>query len=171
MFVPEAMYAALSQDGTLAEYLRGGGYQLSKVKRVADAATSRDLEKLPVLINALKSTDPLFRYWGAMGCVILGEKVGVAGKYLEKVLDDENAAVRVTAAHALGKLGKKELALRVLRKEIDSDKQYELLIALHALEDFPDDWKRFQSRLREIAGKGKGGNPSRVAAWMLEQMG
>ena len=109
-------------------------------------------------------------YWGARGCLIRWEKVGVAQKFLERVLDDENAAVRVTAAHALGKLGRTELALGVLGKEIQSDNDYEVLIALHALEDFPQDWKRFDARLREIAKKGKRGNASRVAAWMLKQM-
>lgn len=171
-YIPESMFPALAGDRTLADFLGSGSYQerLPRLKLVAEAAASRDLRKVPILINALKSDDPLLRYWGARGCLIRWEKVGVAQKFLERVLDDENAAVRVTAAHALGKLGRTELALGVLGKEIQSDNDYEVLIALHALEDFPQDWKRFDARLREIAKKGKRGNASRVAAWMLKQM-
>lgn len=170
VYIPEAMYRAVAGDGSLGDFLRNSHYPGPRLKIVAEAAISRDLRKLPVLINALKSTDSLQRYWAALGCLIRGEKVKVAATYLEQVLDDENAAVRVTAAHALGALGRKEKALQVLRQSIDSEDDLEVLIALHALEDFPGDWARFRTRLEEIAQRGKRGNAPRVAEWMLEQM-
>ena len=67
-------------------------------------------------------------------------------------------------------MGRKEKALQVLRQAIDSQKDLEVLMGLHALEDFPEDWPRLKDRLREIADRGRRGNAPRVAEWMLEQM-
>lgn len=115
--VPEAMFAELSGEQPLYDSLRSSHFELERVLELAFMASSRDASKLPELVAALVDADPVVRYWGAMGCLVLGRQASAATDELKRRLLDESSAVRVTAAHALHEIGRVRLAGDALADE------------------------------------------------------
>ena len=70
--MPEGMMKQLAGDRTVYEYAQSDAYPLDRVIELANQATQQDVSLLPKFIAALEDPHPLLRYWGALGCVILG---------------------------------------------------------------------------------------------------
>ena len=115
--IPEAMFADLVGEQLLYEYVRSSRVDLEAVLEFALLATTGDVANLPELVAALSDVDPLLRYWGTMGCLILGPDAGPATEKLKNLLADEHSAIRVTSAHALHRLGQTEIASTALVAE------------------------------------------------------
>lgn len=133
-FIPEGMFEKLAGDKTLYDYAQSDAYPIERVIDVADLATSREAEALPKLVEALSDANPVIRYWGATGCLILQDKAAPAKEMLQGLLKDEWNDIRVVAAEALGFLGEKEVALTVLADVIKNGGKYESLAALNTLD-------------------------------------
>jgi N-sulfoglucosamine sulfohydrolase len=98
------------------------------------------------LIAALDDPHPIVRYWGAQGCLILGDKAApaVGGQSpdvsspardkLRAALTDELADVRIAAAEAIAHWGEADAALESLAGVLRSGGPYEKLAALNAIE-------------------------------------
>ena len=132
-FIPESMYAELAgEGGTVHAYAQSSAYDLERVKAVADKATSRDAAHLKDLVKAMGDDDPLVRYWGAIGAVVLKEKAAPAKRRLKRLLKDDNSNVRIAAAEALGYLGEAGLAVQALGAELDYDEKKDQAVYVYA---------------------------------------
>lgn len=132
-FIPDDMHDAVAGGLTMYEYIRTEDYPLETLIDLAEKASSRNPGLMPELINAMQSGYPPARYWGAMGCLVLGYDAMAARNHLNVLLDDEFASVRVMAAEALGRLGDMDTAIQTLSDVLDSEMENELLYAVNAL--------------------------------------
>jgi arylsulfatase A-like enzyme len=133
-FIPEGMFARLAADQTIYDYAQSAAYSIERIVDLADKACSRDADVLDDLIAALDDPHPVIRYWGAVGCVVLGDKAAPAVSKLKAALQDDWADVRVAAAEGLGQLGETEASLAALSEVVRSEELYESLAALNALD-------------------------------------
>jgi hypothetical protein len=89
---------------------------------------------LHAFLTACGDINPVIRYWGAMGCLILQHKAAPALTELKDLLEDEWPVIRVVAAEALACLGEAVPALNALEPIIESDMEFDTLAALNALD-------------------------------------
>ncbi|MBB6049750.1 sulfatase-like hydrolase/transferase [Armatimonas rosea] len=113
--IPEPMFAELAPQKAIADY----PLNRTKVLDTAFLATERNVKNLPTLQKALASPDALVRYWGALGCVVLGKAALPAKASLEPLLTDSSVTNRITAAHALVVLGQRERGVAALASELE----------------------------------------------------
>jgi len=132
-FIPDDMHHALTEGMTLYEYIRTDAYPLEYLVDLAEKASSRNPEHLPVHKRAMQDDYAPARFWGALGCLVLGYDAMAARSGLTTLLDDEFASVRVMAAEALGRFGDMDLAIAALSDVLDSELESELLYAVNAL--------------------------------------
>jgi N-sulfoglucosamine sulfohydrolase len=153
-FIPDDMHQALTGGMTLYEYIRSDAYPLDYLVDLAEKATSRNPEYLPELLWAMQEDYAPARFWGALGCLVLGYDAMAARSGLTFLLDDEFASVRVMAAEALGRMGDMDLAIAALSDVLDSELESELLYAVNALAslDVPEKYHGvLLNKLRPIA--------------------
>lgn len=96
-FIPESA----SPQGYVASRV-AGAYPLPQIMQLAGKAIQQKGEHLPAFETAMKSSDKVLRYWGALGCRMLPE--GSASEALPRLmalLRDSAEIVRVAAAEAL----------------------------------------------------------------------
>ena len=128
--MPEGEMSTRNETQSSFEYVHSDAYSFEKIKTAADVATMRDTGKLDEIIGFLKDENPLVRYWGATGCLILGEAAKSAQDDLSELLDDKNADVRIAAAEALCNLGESGVATPVLIEALNEDN---LMVRVHVL--------------------------------------
>lgn len=145
--VPEAMFAELANGKPVATYLAKREDDMPALVSLAFIASASDVANLPKLVEGLASKDPLARYWSAQGCLILGKAASPAKDSLRELLDDSISAVRVSAAHALHRMGHAEDAetalLSELARTISPEAQLfaiNALIQVKAQQKIPDTW-------------------------------
>jgi uncharacterized sulfatase len=89
-------------------------YDFDRIYAVAQQATDRDVPHA-ALQAALGDSNPIVRYWAALGMVVRGkEAVAAVQPALEKLLDDPEPGPRIVAAEALGRFGPASLRPRVM---------------------------------------------------------
>jgi uncharacterized sulfatase len=108
-FLPEDELRTRFGSKTPYEAVReeAASYPLEQLLAAAGAAslTSKLGEKtLPALQGFLREGDSAIRYWGAVGCVALGEKARPAADALRHALGDASPSVRIAAAEVLSRL-------------------------------------------------------------------
>lgn len=145
--IPESMFQSLAGDGTMYQYVRSDRFDSERTLLLALDATSRDPKQLPVIEAALSESDPVTCYWGAIGCLSLGEAAAATAPALEKLLDSDEATVRIAAARALIAVGKPEAGKAALLdqfgRKLNAEEAVALmncLKALGALNQAPADW-------------------------------
>jgi arylsulfatase A-like enzyme len=77
-FIPEGS-AAEGYD----QSRQPGAYPLEGLMELGALAIQRDPDNLPELVDALGDPNPIVRYWGALGCSMLGEAAAPASEVLE----------------------------------------------------------------------------------------
>lgn len=102
------------------------GYPLERLMDAADLASRGD----PKCVELLEDADSAVRYWGAIGCRVLGK----ADERLVKALGDASPSVRIAAADALSRLGRLEDALPVLARGLKDDNEWARLHAATVLD-------------------------------------
>jgi len=112
------------------DYVHSSEYPIKKIKHAADISSLRDKGKLKEIISFMKNQEPMVRYWGATGCLILGTEAASASSELERLLTDSNPDVQITAAEALCNLGKTSIATPIL---INAVSNTNLMVRVHAL--------------------------------------
>lgn len=131
--IPEAMYPELRGHRTLMEYVRSDAYPFERVLNLALLASDQKPENLPALRKALTDSHPVIRYWGAVGCSILGPRAAPALADLRRCLANDASPVnRITAAEAVGRAGHRAEAIAAIKKELAAAQTD--MLALHALE-------------------------------------
>ncbi len=135
--VPEPLWAKLCGSGTIHAYVRSPAFDPERTLDLAFQTGSGKAASLPAFMEALASPDPVLRYWGAVGCIVLGESAAAARPGLEKILGgDPHPALRITAAHAMAAGGQREPALASLVALLDEpmEDDYSLLLLVTTLE-------------------------------------
>ena len=165
--IPEAMYDELRGDKTIMEYVRSDAYPFEEVLAIALVASERKTGNVYKLEKAMKNEHPVIRYWGAVGCSALAHhKVGLPTELLEKLLEDESAAVRITAAEALGRDLEGtpffEKAIAAIKKELGTKHDMIVLHALNALDQLGEEAKLDKAEIALIK-KNKLGYSNRMA--------
>lgn len=150
--------------------MRSPSFDLAKILDLAFAASAGDVAALPQLTDALASDDPVRRYWGAQGCIVLGVRAKPAEASLLKLLDDVHAANRISAAHALYQMGNREKTVAVLTAVVTGDgDEFDKLLALNTISSLqlqsqiPDEWW-------QKAKSGKAGKAGEYVGRMFQKM-
>lgn len=133
-FIPEGMLVRLAGDQTVYDYTHSDAYPLERILDVADRASDRNVAHLPALVAAMSDPNPVVRYWGATGCVILQDQAAPATAALQQRLGDEWADVRVAAAEAIAHLGRADEAVQTIEQVIQRGNLYEGLAAQNSLD-------------------------------------
>jgi N-sulfoglucosamine sulfohydrolase len=133
-FIPEGMYPHLAGERTIYDYAQSDAYEIERVLKIADKATSRDSTYLNELAASLSDANPLIRYWAATGCLVLRDTAAAAKPQLVELLHDPMNDVRVVAAEAVAHLGEGESALAALADVLSSGNTHEVLAAQNAIE-------------------------------------
>ncbi len=95
-------------------------YPLERVFALANLASERNVANLPRLIDALEDPCEPIRWWAAQGCALLRGKAAAAETALRRRLKDPSGAVQVAAAEALARLGRTDLALPALERQLQN---------------------------------------------------
>jgi arylsulfatase A-like enzyme len=95
-----------------------GAYPLEQLMALGAFAIRRDPDHLPELVDALGDPNPVVRYWGALGCSMLGTDAEPAVDDLRSHATDpdEDRWVQVQSADALARAGALEDGIAVLRE-------------------------------------------------------
>ncbi len=138
-FVPEPMTENISRTEPPYTFARGKNYPIKRILKIAAEASSRDPENLPVLWKALEDPNPIVRYWGVLGHVVLRDSSKTTLDSLTKLTNDKEASVRNIAAEALYDLGDSKIALSTLSKSLESRNLMVRVQALNILEQMGKD--------------------------------
>ncbi len=128
--MPEGYMTTLNKEEPSFNYAHSSGYEFAKIKHAADVATLRKPENLNEIIEFTHDENPIVRYWGATGCLVLGKDAGRAKKDLSDLLNDPIPDVRIAAAEELCHLGSSDLATPVLVEALSVDN---VMVRVHAL--------------------------------------
>ena len=129
--VPESMYNVLSKNGTVRQYVQSKDFPYEQVMHLALQACDGKAEALPELQEAMQSSHPVLRYWGALGCTIRGAAATDCKPALLKLLSDSSPAVQVAAAEALVRVGDRQAGLDAFKRILGSTDDD--MVALDAL--------------------------------------
>jgi uncharacterized sulfatase len=144
-FLPEGeIHSRAGEDAPWTMGQDGSRYPLPKILEMADLASSLSPDVTPELIDGLRHPDSAIRYWAAMGLLMRGEPaVRESRAALVTALADDSPAVRIVAAEALGRYGRREDVERALTLLIDHGhlarhNTFTVMLALNALEALGD---------------------------------
>ncbi len=130
----EGYMSTLNKQQPSYTYAHSPDYEFAEIKHAADISTMRDIEELDKIIAFMHDENPMVRYWGAVGCLILDDKSVKAKNDLIDLLKDKVPDVRIAAAEALCHLGASDMATPVLVDALDVDNQMVRVHALNSLE-------------------------------------
>ncbi|RBP40460.1 arylsulfatase A-like enzyme [Roseimicrobium gellanilyticum] len=134
-FIPEGMYEKLASKRTIFDFAQNkDAYPLAEIISVADFAIAQNPPRVQPLIKSMYTDQPLMRYWGTVGCLVLQKDAMPAKSALIARLKDEWNDVRIVAAEALGWLGESDAAANALAEVIRNGSRYEVVAALNALD-------------------------------------
>lgn len=144
--IAEPMFAEIAGDQPIAEYVAARGDAYERWLAAAWEATAADVSN-QALGELLADPDPVLRYWGALGAAINSAKSVELRTRLEELLLDVSAAVRITSADALYRLGERDIALSQLCSELNRENEpTATLLALNSfywlgqVDEIPDTW-------------------------------
>ena len=147
--VPEPMFDALSKGSTIADFVQSEKFDLDGVLDLAFIASAKDAKNVPVLTAALSSEDSVKRYWGTLGLLVLGEESASSVDSVMPLLKDTHAVIRATAAEALFRWGKTDIASEALISDMamkmDPSSLLNLLNTLRRyelLDQIPKNWAK-----------------------------
>lgn len=116
-FIPEGM-AAEGWDASREP----GAYPLHRIMRLAATCIQRDAGNLPHLLDALRDGNEIVRYWGALGCSMLGQEAALATAELAAVMNGDGSPwVRAQAADALARTGETATTVPILGQIVADD--------------------------------------------------
>jgi len=128
--MPEGELSTRNKMLPLFDFVHSSKYSVEEILAAANIATLGDKSKLPQITEFMNHKNATIRYWGATGCLILGDDAKDVIIDLEKLLNDESPDVRITAAEVLCNLGKTEKATAVLIEALNNEN---LMVRVHAL--------------------------------------
>ncbi|MDO5980278.1 sulfatase-like hydrolase/transferase [Flavivirga spongiicola] len=150
-FIPEGQLWSINDHQLIYDYVHSDAYDYKKIKQAADVAALQDKNKLKELISFTHDENPVIRYWGTLGCLILGKDAVTGKKDLMKLLKDTSPDVRITAAEALYGLGESSSVLPVLIEALQSKNKRVSLHVMNSLRTMdPDIIKASIPTIKEV---------------------
>ncbi len=148
--IPEPLFEALAGKDAISSHVQSESFDINKVTDLAFAATEMKEKNLPTFREAVKSKNPVERYWGVNGLLQLtGKSTEVKPDDFTPLLKDAEPIIRTTAAEALFKLDQKDIAAQALiadvAKAMNSTSLLNLLNTirrLDLLDQLPKDWAK-----------------------------
>jgi len=147
--VPEPMFGALSKGSTIADFVQSDQFDLDGVLEIAFKASAMDAENIPALTKATSSEDPVKRYWGILGLLVLGEGSVSSADGVAFLLKDEHPVIRTTAAEAMIRwkfaANGSTVMIQDITTEMDTFSLLHLLntlCRLDLLDQLPKDWSK-----------------------------
>ncbi len=128
--IPEPMFNEITDGRPVADHVAAEGFGIAEKTELAFAASASDPTKLARLIEATRSGDPVDRYWGAHGLLVLGDQAGTSAENLVTMLKDVYSVNRVTAARALIAVGSLEQGRKALADELAREPKGESMLNL-----------------------------------------
>ena len=144
--LPEAerMKRAADYQTTVYEMVRNPEqYDLAVYLDASDLALQQDPGNLPTLLQLLDHKDSGMRYWGIVGCHLLGEQASTAQQRIRQALSDDSHVVRAMAAFTLYQQGDTEPAKACFKSLLQQD-SYATLLVLNMIDwlgDGPDAYR------------------------------
>lgn len=133
--IPESMFAELSADKPISDYLAKSAGDIKSLIELAFQATARDPKNVESFLLKINDKNPLVRYWALQGLLILDPQV--VKSYEEELtvgLIDKFAANRITTANIYFNLGRREHTVSTLMKILNGDlDEYAKLSAINVL--------------------------------------
>ncbi len=163
--VPEFLFEPFAGDKPVSSEL-AKHQNLQALVDLAFDAISGDPGYMSKFITAMNSNDMLSRFWGAHACLVLGMDAEIAKETLVKLTEDPVAGIRVTAAHALHRMGKDQSELLIAELTGDGPEMAKLA-AINSLRTLGLDAKIPLDTLKKLAESGQG-YVSRFAKQLLE---
>ncbi len=103
-FYPESYLVAHAMENPVA-FGQAHKEEIATLVDTADLALLPYADAKPKLSEALKSEDPMVRYWAAMACTSFGDKAADLAGEVKPLLEDEAETVQLRAAEFLGRIG------------------------------------------------------------------
>ena len=128
-FIPEGELIERTKNMTAYDLVRQENFPISEVIETAEIASYGKKENLHILKERLSHSEPIIRYWAAIGCTILKDKSSSAKEKLIKLLSDESADVQIAAAEALIQFSEVDKPLKVLIKNLNNKNP---MVRIHA---------------------------------------
>ncbi|MDF1752494.1 MAG: sulfatase [Verrucomicrobiales bacterium] len=136
-FYPESYLAEKVMDNPV-QFGQEHKEDIARYVDIANFATS-DFETVKAGIeSALKSQDPIDRYWGAMVCSSFGKKAESLGQVARKLLTDEYKVVQLRGAEFLGLIGQIDPTKKIVELVNTTDDSIFATEALNSLVYFVD---------------------------------
>ena len=167
-FIPESMKVNISERSTSYDFARSDQYPLERILETAEMATMRDADNMQKIVARLSDSNPLIRYWAAMGCAILPKTAVSSKEKLKALVTDPEPAVRVAAAEALYKIGEKAIAVNTLGKQLSSDNRFLRLEALTVLENMGGDAQPALGQIKNMIDLHGGKQLKSAPSWKAE---
>jgi N-sulfoglucosamine sulfohydrolase len=116
------------------------GYDVARCKGAAEIASSGH-GNLAELKTLMKDEDPVVRYWGVTGCLVLGKSAGSLIPEIEHLLDDRSPDVQIASAEYAARTGNTGKPLQILEKLLDHENEAVRLRAANVI-DYLDEIAR-----------------------------
>jgi len=170
--------AAIRDSIFFAEGLRGrefaayqddATYPLERLLTLGTQVSERTPKNLADFRKAMSDPNSCIRYWGVMGCIVLGREAASAHPDLTQRLTDSEPLIQIQAARALAGMGDSESALPTVRQLLGHEDQIIQLRAALVVDecDLLSTDPSLVSFLRRVRGQyGK-----RVVVWILNSAG
>ncbi len=155
--MPEGGMSTKNQSTPSFDYVHSDNYSIDEILHAANVSTMRDDSKMDEIISFLQASDPVVRYWGATGCLILGKAAISAKSELKKLLEDSNPDVRITAAEALCNMGDSKSGGPALIDALNEKNEMVRVHAMNSLEILGGDVARLSiPKVLEVVGDREG---------------
>jgi N-sulfoglucosamine sulfohydrolase len=128
-------------------------YDLPAYLEAADLAIANDPQNLPQLARLLEHGDCGVRYWGAIGCMMLGDEAASLTPDIRELLNDESHSVRAIAAWHLIRIGEKEAGLACLQDLLEGN-TYAAMKTLNVVYFIGEDGRSLESAVRLLEPTG-----------------
>ncbi len=168
-FIPEGQLIERSTDNTIFESVHAVGFPMNRIIETAEMASTASIDVLPELIRRLADQDQTVRYWAAVGLTILSSNAGSAEVALIKALTDSSGDVRIAAAEALCNLGRENIALPVLEKEVQNNNKKVALHAVNVLDAIGETARPVLSALKRIDSETEDNYIQRAISHLLKK--
>jgi len=116
--VPEAMFYQLVGERNVYDYVNDPYFPYKKLLRYLFLATDMEVENLTTLKTALSDSHPVARYWGLMGCALLGNEARSSLPVIRELSRDPYQGNQFAAAYALLQMGYRDESVTLLKELI-----------------------------------------------------
>ena len=114
-FMPEGEMISASKGSTVYEMVRETDtYDCKAVREAAETASLGDPDNLAKLKRMMTDSRPAIRYWGTMGCLILGKTAISALPEIRGLMNDPSPDVQIMAASTIARYQESHEALQIL---------------------------------------------------------